>query len=400
MKIFQCFENNAITLQLGNSPILYLTIQHWMAAYQQNRHNCIQFQKETIFEIPINNNENNNKLILFRHPFARLRSKENVSLFSQILKRLNKNNLDFYYAQYFQPVLFSEPLACIDRLLLLSVGYDNSFLNLYTKLLKKESPCFFVFLFQHALQSYALKYAESESFVSSNPNFQNISKIIIITNFIVAAYLEHIRYRIKLLSTEPQLFHVIEKENETKFQILTNGVSYLFRVVEFYLRSEKRSHVLVGTELLKSMLYYFKNYSCEHLLNWSETQISSFYHFRNSRRVMTNFNVCRFRENMLNDSLLFSDVFVFGHFALETHFNKKINNENENFSVPKEYLEDDEEDVIAHHEKNKNNNISLSIGERILLHLLRQQFKIYKNQSDLDTTEHNIINIHTIIIIH
>ncbi|CBZ26660.1 conserved hypothetical protein [Leishmania mexicana MHOM/GT/2001/U1103] len=288
------------------------------------------------------------------HPHDALLRKEREALLSHSLKRLNAENLDEYRA-LLRPILYAEPLLVAHRLFTQAVGYNNSFLDIHTRLLRGLPGAVLMLVVQQGLVLMT-RYAAEEKITGANGE----SRVAILATFVATLWRDNLD--------------------------AVDGV-LLVRRVELALRSNNGDDILLGTELCKALLAVMTHRALEHEEKYNPAQLQALAYTPSTtslfgRGSMTSFRVRYWKDTVSSAQLLLSpeDVFVGARQALLAALQQAC-------LVPihgDEESEDNEED----HEKQSvtaaRSEDRFNLGQQILLHLCRLQSCIYELQRDLD----------------
>ncbi|KAG5506457.1 hypothetical protein JKF63_05960 [Porcisia hertigi] len=288
------------------------------------------------------------------HPHDALLRKEREALLSQSLKRLNAENLVEYRA-LLRPILYAEPLLVAHRLLTQAVGYNNSFLDVHTRLLHGLPGAVLMLVIQQGLVMMA-RYAAEEKI--SNANGDN--RVAILATFVATLWRDNLD--------------------------AVDG-ALLVRRVELALRSNSGEDILLGTELCKALLAVMAHRALEHEEKYNPAQLQALAYAPSTtslfgRGAMTSFRARCWKDTASSALLLLSpvDVFAKARQALLDAMQRPC-------LVPIEESEDgeaNEEDKEKLAASGARSEHRLTLGQHILLHLCRLQSDIYELQRDLD----------------
>lgn len=285
------------------------------------------------------------------YPHDILRCKELEALFHQSLKRMNDVTVDHYRA-LLRPVMYAEPLYVAERLLTMAVGYENSFLALHTRLLQFAPLPLLDIIFACGL-ALMHQFANEEKVGGVGD-----SRVSVIAHFVAALWRSNI--------------HAVDGH-------------LLVRGVEIALRSDKRSHMLVGTELLKALLFELSHRKLEHEEQYTNVQLRALVLPAVAREfgkgAMESFRVSRWGTWLTPIDM------VAGRAALKALMNHAVDvplvgeadGSNSNDS-------DVDEGNKAPGAVTYPQVLTLTLGQHILLHLCRLHSRIYELQADLEGT--------------
>lgn len=288
------------------------------------------------------------------HPHDALLRKEREALLSHSLKRLNAENLDEYRA-LLRPILYAEPLLVAHRLFTQAVGYNNSFLDIHTRLLRGLPGAVLMLVVQQGLV-LMVRYAAEEKITGANGE----SRVAILATFVATLWRDNLD--------------------------AVDGV-LLVRRVELALRSNSGDDILLGTELCKALLAVMAHRALEHEEKYNPAQLQALAYTPSTtsffgRGSMTSFRVRYWKDTASSAQLLLSpeDVFVGAWQALLAALQQPC-------LVPiqgDEESEDTEEEHARQSVTAARSEVRLHLGQQILLHLCRLQSCIYELQRDLD----------------
>ncbi|AYU78373.1 transmembrane protein, conserved [Leishmania donovani] len=288
------------------------------------------------------------------HPHDALLRREREALLSHSLKRLNAENLDEYRA-LLRPILYAEPLLVAHRLFTQAVGYNNSFLDIHTRLLRGLPGAVLMLVVQQGLVLMA-RYAAEEKVTGANGE----CRVTILATFVATLWRDNLD--------------------------AVDGV-LLARRVELALRSNSGDDILLGTELCKALLAVMAHRALEHEEKYNPAQLQALAYTPSTtslfgRGSMTSFRVRYWKDTASSAQLLLSpeDVFVRARQALLTALQQPC-------LVPIQGDEDSEDTEEEHARQSvtaARSEVRLHLGQQILLHLCRLQSRIYELQRDLD----------------